>query len=196
MIGKSAQKRRVTTTDSKHGMPVSQNILERKFNPERPAMAYVADITYIRLQNGWGYLCAIIDLFNREVIGWSIANHMRTEMVVAAFARAMAKRPPAKGAIFHTDRGSQFASNEFKEILLKAGFIQSMSRKGNCWDNAVIESFFGTLKVEVVGNKIYTDIDEARRFMFDYIETFYNTERLHSSLGYVSPSNFLSQKVA
>ncbi len=178
------------TTDSKHNMPVAPNLLNREFAVDKPNKAWVSDITYVWTTQGWLYLAVFIDLFNRKVVGWSMDTRISRELVIDAFDMAFANCYPNQGLIVHSDRGSQYASDDFTKKLKKLGFKQSMSRKGDCWDNAVAESFFGSLKTELIHNKKYATVAEARRNIFDYVEVFYNRERLHSSLGYMSPEEY------
>jgi Transposase and inactivated derivatives len=178
------------TTDSKHNMPVAPNLLNRGFIADSPNKAWVSDITYIWTMQGWLYLAVFIDLFHRKVVGWSMDTRMSRKLVLDAFDMAFTNCYPKQDLIVHSDRGSQYASDEFTNKLEKLGFKQSMSRKGDCWDNAVAESFFGSLKTELVHNKKYKTIAEARRDIFDYVEVFYNKERLHSTLGYMSPEEY------
>lgn len=194
--GKAGKKKKVKTTDSNHNLPISPNLLKQNFIVEKPNKVWVSDITYIWTMQGWAYLCVILDLFNREVIGWTIADNMKTKILIDAFDKAVRNNRPPDGVIFHSDRGSQYASNEFRKKLEDNNFVQSMSKKGDCYDNAVAESFFGTLKTEEVEDKIFLDVEDARLNMFDYIETFYNTERMHSFLGYISPKEFLDKHIA
>lgn len=178
------------TTDSKHNFPFALNLLNRQFAVNGPDLVYVSDITYIWTREGWLYLAVVIDLFSRQVVGWSLSNRMSRKLVINALLMAIWRRRPATGLIFHSDRGSQYCSNEFQKMLRIHGMISSMSRKGNCWDNAVAESFFGSLKIERVFFSEYTTREEARRDIVDYIEMFYNSDRRHSYLGYVSPKEF------
>lgn len=186
------QKRRYkATTDSNHALPVAPNRLDRKFEPAAPNQAWVADLTYIWTDEGWLYLAVVLDLFNREVVGWSIKPRMTADIVIDALAMAWFRRKPAAGLIHHSDRGSQYASAAFQTKLAEYGMLCSMSRKGNCWDNAPAESFFGSLKNERVHGTRYATRDEAVADLFDYIEVFYNRNRRHSTLGYQSPARFL-----
>lgn len=178
------------TTNSKHHLPVADNHLNRQFAVQRPNQVYAGDITYIHTQEGWLYLAVVIDLFSRQIVGWSMAEHMRTKLVNDALLMAIWKRKPAKGLLWHTDRGSQYASESHRALLKKYGIRQSMSRKGNCWDNAVSESFFHTLKTELIHHHNFRNRDEARQTVFEYIEVFYNRERLHSANGYLSPVDY------
>lgn len=176
------------TTNSRHSRPVAENILERKFNQDAPNKAWVSDITYIPTREGWLYLSTVIDLYSRSVVGWGMKERMTTQLVTDAFNMALMKRTPP--LIHHSDRGSQYASDEFQKLLREHGVQCSMSGKGNCYDNAVAESFFGTLKKELVYFEDYKTRDEAKRSIFEYIEIFYNRKRRHSSLGYKSPVEF------
>lgn len=181
------------TTDSKHNLPIAPNFLDRQFTVARPNQAYVGDITYIHTQEGWLYLAVVIDLYSRQIVGWSMAEHMRAELVNDALLMALWQRKPSKGLLWHTDRGSQYASDSHRKLLAQHGIIQSMSRTGNCWDNAVSESFFHILKTELVHHERYQTRAEAKQNMFEYIEVFYNRERLHSANGYLSPVNYEMQ---
>lgn len=178
------------TTDSKHSLPIASNLLDRNFKSNQPNQAYVGDITYIPTQEGWLYLAVVIDLFSRQVVGWSMDESMKTELVNSALLMALWKRKPRKGLLWHTDRGSQYASESHRMLLKEHEVIQSMSRKGNCWDNAVSESFFHTLKVELIHNITFKTREEAKQAIFEYIEVFYNRLRIHSSNGYLSPIDF------
>ena len=162
------------TTDSKHNHPIAPNLLNREFDVDMPDQYYVGDITYIATQEGWLYLAVVIDLFSRKVVGWSMANHMRASLVNDALLMALWSRKPEKGLVWHTDRGSQYASECHRSLLKEHGVIQSMSRKGNCWDNAVSESFFHSLKTECVHHCQFKTREEAKQAIFDYIEVFYN----------------------
>lgn len=175
------------TTNSDHNLPVAENLLNRDFTPDAPNKAWVADITYIWTNEGWLYLAVVIDLFSRAVVGWSMSERMTRSLVMDAFTLAVMRRNPPPGLIHHSDRGSQYASNDFQALLDKHGAICSMSRKGNCWDNAPAESFFAVLKRAVVFHNQYQTRAEARQSIFDYIERFYNRKRIHSSLGYRTP---------
>jgi len=186
------KKKYKTTTDSNHHFPVAPNIIKRNFKPERISQTWVSDITYIRTLQGWLYLTTVIDLFDRQVIGWSLSKTMHTaETVIPAWNMAARKRQITQELIFHSDRGVQYACKEFTQILKKHLKVkQSMSRKGNCWDNAVAESFFKTLKSELVYHCRYETIEQAKLSVFEYIEGWYNSKRLHSSLGYVTPIEY------
>jgi putative transposase len=183
-----------TTTDSNHPFPIAENGLNRNFTPQQPDQTWVADITYIPTQQGWLYLSVVIDLFSRRVVGWSMAEHMRVDLVLNALEAALGHRVPAdSGLLFHSDRGSQYASGDYRTALKKAGIGCSMSRKGNCWDNAVAESFFGTLKTELISSREFDTREDAKTTIVEWIEVFYNRERLHSTLNYLSPVQFEQQ---
>ena len=187
---KARGKRRfVVTTDSKHDLPIAPNLLARDFSPAAPDAVWAGDITYISTAQGWLYLAAVIDLHSRQVVGWSMQPHMQTSLVADALRMAWFRRRPAAGLIFHSDRGSQYCSAEFQAILAGYGMRSSMSRKGNCWDNAPTESLWGSLKV---GRLHGCQFDTRRQAMDEVIDwlTFYNHRRLHSTLGYVSPMQF------
>lgn len=183
------------TTESKHTWPVSPNLLERNFTVEAPDKAWVSDITYLATRTGWMYLTVIIDLFSRLVVGWALSSSLSHEMVIAALKRAIRRRRPGKGLIFHSDRGVQYACADFRKELAEHGFIQSMSRKGDCWDNAVAESFFGIMKTELVYHEKYEGHQDTLHSVFEYIEAFYNRERRHSTLEYLPPAEFEKQKL-
>jgi len=185
------------TTNSAHESPIAENVLNREFSVAKPNQAYVGDITYISTKEGWLYLAVVIDLYSRAVVGWSMSERMQTSLVNDALMAAIWQRKPAKGLIWHTDRGSQYASESHRLLLAQHGIVQSMSRKGNCWDNAVSESFFHTLKTELIHHENYQTREAAKKSVFEYIEVFYNRQRLHSKNGYVSPAGFESRlKVA
>jgi len=181
------------TTNSKHRFPVAPNLLERNFTTQAPDKVWVSDITYLATRTGWLYLTVIIDLFSRMVVGWSLSSSLSHEMVVTALKRAIKHRQPAKGVIFHSDRGVQYACTDFRKALNQHGFIQSMSRKGDCWDNAVAESFFGVMKTELVYHERYDNHQDTLHSIFEYIEIFYNRKRRHSTLGYLTPVEFEMQ---
>jgi transposase InsO family protein len=178
---------RVCTTDSKHCLPVAENLLDQNFVADRTDQVWLADITYIPTGEGWLYLAVILDLFTRKVVGWAMRDHLRAELTIAALTMATQRRRPAAGLIHHSDRGSQYAAGDYRDILRAAAIVQSMSRKGNCWDNAPMESFFGTLKTELVHQGDYPNRDAARRDLFAYIEGYYNRQRRHSAIGYITP---------
>jgi putative transposase len=183
------------TTDSKHHFPVAPNLLERNFTTNAPDRAWVSDITYLATRTGWLYLTVIIDLFSRLVVGWALSSSLSHEMVVTALKRAVRTRRPGKGVVFHSDRGVQYACNDFRKELDNHGFVQSMSRKGDCWDNAVAESFFGIMKTELVYHERYEGHQDTLHSIFEYIEVFYNRQRRHSTLDYLCPAEYEKQKV-
>jgi putative transposase len=178
------------TTDSNHSLPVADNVLDRQFDASAPNEKWVADITYIPTREGWLYLAAVEDLYSRMVVGWSMADHMQSRLVVDALEMAVKRRLPEEGLLAHSDRGGQYASDHYQRLLGKHGIQCSMSDKGQCWDNAPMESFFASLKKELVHHEDYASRAEARASIVEYIETFYNPRRRHSSLGYVSPAEY------
>jgi transposase InsO family protein len=178
------------TTNSKHNESISPNLLNRNFQVDEPNQVWVGDITYIWTDMGWLYLATVIDLFSRKVVGWSMSNRMKTSLVNDAMLMAIWQRKPPKGLIWHTDRGSQYASKEHRALLKQHHIQQSMSRKGDCWDNAVAESFFHTLKTELVFHERYKTREQAHASIFEYIEVFYNRKRRHSANNLMSPANF------
>ena len=180
----------VHTTDSNHNLPVYENVLDRQFEQTEVNRAWVSDITYIRTLSGWLYLAVVLDLYSRKIVGWAMAPNMPAELVCTALQIAIAQRRPSPGLIVHSDRGSQYASHEYRELLERHDFQGSMSRKGNCWDNAVMERFFLNLKMERVWRRQYANHAEAIRDVTDYIVNFYNSRRLHSSLGYLPPNGY------
>jgi transposase InsO family protein len=185
-IAPKRRRKHKLTTDSNHDLPVAPNLLERRFTTSEPDEVWVSDITYIETRQGWLYLCVFIDLYSRLVVGWAMADRMPAELVTSAFRMGVQHRGRAP-IVVHSDRGSQYASWLFTELLEEHGCLQSMSRKGDCWDNAVAESFFGTLKSELVHQRDFVTRIEACTSIFDYIEIFYNRNRLHSALGYLTP---------
>ena len=178
------------TTDSTHAQPIASNVLDRQFAADAPNRKWAGDITYIPTDEGWLYLAGVIDLHSRRIVGWSMTDHMQTDLVADALAMALARRRPGPGLLHHSDRGVQYASDAYQELLQEHGIQVSMSGKGDCWDNAVMESFWATLKTELVHHEHYSTREQARLSIFEYIEVFYNRKRLHSSLGYVSPEAF------
>ncbi len=178
------------TTDSDHHAPVAPNTLDREFDAPSRDRKWVTDMTYIATDEGWLYLAVVMDLFSRRVVGWSMTDHMRSELVTDALKMAVAHRRPGRGLLHHSDRGVQYASDAYQGLLAEHGMDCSMSRRGNCYDNAVMESFFGTLKTELVHHERYATHAQARASIFEYIEVFYNRQRLHSTLGYLSPEAF------
>jgi transposase InsO family protein len=187
--GKRRRRFRVTT-QSDHTLPLAPNVLARDFNASAPNQKWVGDITYIWTREGWLYLAVLIDLFSRRVVGWSMSDRLTTDLPLRALTMAIASRRPPRGLVHHTDRGCHYASAEYRQVLADHGLVASMSRKGNCWDNAVAESFFATLKTELVRDIDFITHDHARREVFSYIEAFYNRRRRHSYLGYVNPNRF------
>lgn len=199
-----AKRKFKATTDSEHPFPIADNVLDREFKTAEPDQVWVADMTYIWTGEGWLYLAVIIDLFSRRVVGWSMADHMRTELVLTALEAALGHRQASPhGLMFHSDRGSQYASADYQVALQDAGIQGSMSRRANCWDNAVAESFFGTLKTELIYPRTFSDRAGAKTIIAEWIEVFYNRQRIHSTIGFLSPVQFeekywlsLSQSVA
>ena len=180
----------VATTDSNHSQPVAENLLERDFTATAPNRKWLTDITYLSTKEGWLYLAAVLDVFSRKIVGWSVSERIDTELVKSALQMATTQRAPGPGLLHHSDRGVQYASDAYQQILDDLGAVCSMSRKGDCWDNAMMESFFGSLKTEWVYGKDYQTREEAKQDIFKYIEMFYNRQRRHASLGYVSPAEF------
>lgn len=178
------------TTDSRHGLPIPPNLLDRRFEVFERDRRWASDITYIWTAEGWLYLAVVMDLYNRKIVGWAMQSTLEQPLVNQALAMALASRRPAPGLLHHSDRGSQYASGEYQQLLDQQGIERSMSRKGNCWDNAPVESFFSTLKQELVDDRRYQTRYEARSEIFEYIEVWYNRRRLHSTLGYLSPDEF------
>jgi putative transposase len=178
------------TTQSQHRFPVAANTLERAFTVEAPNRVWAGDITYVWTLEGWLYLAVLLDLYSRRVIGWAMSQRITVELTEQALTMALAKRAPMAGLLHHSDRGSQYAATSYQRVLDEYGLIPSMSRKGNCWDNACVESFFGTLKRELVYQRRYVTREEARQDLFEYIEVFYNRQRRHSTLGYHSPAEY------
>ena len=189
-IFSKVRKKFKATTNSKHNLPIAENILNREFSISVPNTHWVGDISYIWTQEGWLYLATVIDLYSRAIVGWAVQERMTSKLVEDALLMAIWRRKPPRGLIFHSDRGSQYASTSFQELLKMYRMISSMSRKGNCWDNAVAESFFKTIKTELTYHCTYATREEARESIFEYIEVFYNRKRLHSSIGYMAPMQF------
>ncbi len=187
------KKRFHRTTDSNHRFPIAPNLLQRHFSAPEPNCAWVSDVTYIWTREGWLYFAATLDLYSRRVVGWSFGTENDTALVLRALDMAVTARRPAPGLIFHSDRGSTYASAAFRAALERHGMLASMSRKGDCWDNAVAESFFASLKGEWLQPQGYETIADAKADVFQYVEGFYNRERLHSTLGHVSPAAFEAQ---
>ena len=184
------------TTDSAHTLPVAHNLLDRDFEAQGPNEKWVADITYIRTYEGWLYLATVMDLFGRRIVGWATSATIDADLVADAFHRAVRARCPEPGLVHHSDRGTQYASEHFQSLLELFGIQCSMSRKGNCWDNACMERFFCSLKTEWISDTIYPTREAAHHAIFEYIETFYNTKRRHASLSYMTPVQFETQAAA
>ena len=184
------RRRWVRTTDSRHQHPIAPNLLARNFTVDAPNRAWVADITYLPTKTGWLYLAVILDLYSRAVVGWSMSRRIDGKLTLDALDAALMRRPVKAGVIAHSDRGSQYAATEYQKRLQQHGMVCSMSRKGDCWDNAVVESFFATLKLELLGDDIFEDQASAQKLVFEYIEAYYNRRRRHSTLGYVSPAAY------
>ena len=189
-IAAKIYRREKRTTQSDHQREVAENILKREFLREGPNQVWTSDITYIRTEEGWLFLAVVLDVYSRKIIGWEVDKGLGSDLVERAIRKALRKRQVQSGMIFHSDQGIQYTSESFKELLKERGFIQSMSRRGNCYDNAVTERFFRTLKTELIRRRRYKSRDEARRSIFEYIEIFYNRKRLHSAIGYLSPVEF------
>ena len=189
-IAAKTRRKFCVTTDSNHDRPVAENVLNREFGPEAPNQAWTADITYVATGEGWLYLAAVEDLNSRRIVGWSMGSRIDSRLVVDALEMALAGRRPGAGLVAHSDRGSQYASEHYQRVLTKHGITCSMSRRANCWDNAPMESFFSSLKKELVHSESYVTRAEARASLFEYIEVFYNRIRRHSSLGYMSPAEY------
>jgi transposase InsO family protein len=185
---------RIRTTDSKHAEPIAPNVLERQFAAPQPDRTWCCDITYIGTDEGPLYLAAVIDGCSRRIVGWAMADHLRAELCLDALDMALQRRCPPRGLLHHSDRGVQYASRVYREFLERHGLVASMSRTGNCYDNALMESFFGTLKTEWVYYEHYTTREQARRSIFEYIEVFYNRQRRHSAIGYLSPEEFETRR--
>lgn len=178
------------TTDSKHNLPVAPNLLDRNFQVDRPDTVWCSDISYLWTIEGWLYLAVVIDLYSRKVVGWAMSSRLKGSLVTEAFSMAYWRRKPGKGLIHHSDRGSQYAGSDYRQLLDTYGMICSMSRKGDCWDNAVAESFFHSLKTEWTAEILYPTRNDARSDVIQYIEMFFNSQRLHSYLGYKNPNDF------
>ena len=194
-IRAKSRKKYKVTTDSKHSLPVAENIVNRDFAPGIANKTWCADITYIWTSEGWLYLAAVIDVGTRKIVGWSMAARMTQDLVLDAIEMAYKRQNPGRGLKHHSDRGSQYAGKAYQRRLWRFGMIGSMSRKGDCWDNAVMESFFHTLKVEFVFHENFKTRDAAKSSIFEWIEVFYNRQRIHSSLGYVSPECYENREL-
>jgi putative transposase len=189
-LGRRAKKRFRSTTDSNHRLPVAENLLKRQFQVCEPNRVWASDLSYIPTAEGWLYLCVILDLFSRKVVGWAMGARMDASLMIHSLAMAYRRRKPLAGVIFHSDRGSQYCASDFRDLVADLGMRQSMSRRGDPWDNAPVESFFKTLKIELCGDRAFSTRSEARSAIFEYLEAFYNRERLHSSLGYQTPEEY------
>jgi putative transposase len=183
-------KKFTVTTNSKHNEPVAENLLNREFSVCSPNTVWVSDLTYLKIGRKWYYIIVFIDLFSRIVVGWDLSDSLERHPTIKAFNKAILRRNPEKGLMVHSDRGIQYASHDFRKMLKKNGFVQSMSRKGNCWDNAVAKSFFHTLKTQYTHHVRFKDRDSAECGLFNYIEIYYNRRRRHSANGYKSPAVF------
>jgi transposase InsO family protein len=181
------------TTDSNHDLYISPNVLARNFSATQANQKWVGDITYIRTLHGWLYLATVIDLYSRKVVGWSMKTHMEASLVCDALKMALTNRGSPEGTLFHSDRGSQYCSNDFRSLISDSNFVQSMSRKGNCWDNAVAESFFKTLKTEAIYCLPLQSVEKTKNTVFEYIEIYYNRQRMHSSINYCNPVDYEEQ---
>ncbi len=194
--GKSHRKQRVSTTHSKHSQPRSANLLERDFTASEPDQKWLSDITYLSTTEGWLYLAVVLDVFSRRVVGWGFSSSLESSLVVNAFEMACQSRKPSDGLVFHSDQGVQYASAEFRQTLARLEVVQSMSRRGDCWDNSPCESFFSTLKLELDLRKSRGSKLETQAIVFEWMEVFYNRQRLHSSLDFQSPAEFENSRAA
>jgi transposase InsO family protein len=190
LCGRQKGRYHVQTTDSNHDQPIAPNLLPRVPKAAAPNQIWVADITYIKVPEGWLFLAAILDLYSRRIVGWAMSQRIDTALVLDALRMALLHRNPPASLLFHSDRGVQYASGDYRRALAQAGLVASMSRKGNCYDNAAMESFWSTLKLELIYRRDFTSQSQARNEIFDYIEAFYNRQRAHSSLGFLSPVDF------
>jgi putative transposase len=190
LVARPRPRRFVRTTNSKHGFGIAPNRLRRQFSPDAPNRVWATDITYIQTKRGWLYLAVVLDLYSRRVVGWSMQPYQDRRLVLTALAMGLTTRRPSPGLLHHSDRGVQYACDDYQRLLSDAEMVPSMSRKADCWDNAVVESFFSTLKQELVYRRDFATHDEARAALFEYIEGFYNRTRRHSTLGYLSPLEY------
>lgn len=190
LCGRQKKRYRVQTTDSRHAEPVAPNRLMEAPVASRANQIWVADITYVLTAPGWVYVAAILDLYSRRIVGWAVSQQIDTSLVLMALSMALTHRQPPVGLIFHSDRGVQYASGDYRRALTAAGLVASMSRKANCYDNAVMEAFWSTLKLELIYRRDFEHVGQLRQALFDYIEVFYNRQRLHSALGYQTPAGF------
>ncbi len=185
-----ATKKFVVTTDSNHNEPIAPNLLNRNFTAKAPNKVWVSDITYLKVGRKWHYLTVFMDLYSRIIVGWNLSHSLDRHSTIHAFTKALMRRRPGKGLLVHSDQGVQYASSDFRRLLRSNEYVQSMSRKGDCWDNAVAESFFHTLKTQLIYHVKFRNKQEAERSLFHYIEVYYNRRRRHSSVGYLSPADF------
>jgi len=192
LCGRQKRRYRVRTTDSHHDHPIAPNLLAQAPKASRPNQIWVADITYIKTKEGWLFLAAILDLYSRKIVGWNMGPWLDTQLILKALQMALFNRQPPANLLFHSDRGVQYASGDYRQALARAGLVPSMSRKANCYDNAAMESFWSTLKLELVYRTKFISRQQARAAIFDYIESFYNRQRSHSALNYLSPVDFES----
>jgi transposase InsO family protein len=190
ICGRQRKRYRVLTTDSNHDQPIAPNRLAELPAPTGPDQVWAADITYVSTAQGWAYVAAVLDLYSRRIVGWAVGQQIDTALVMRALSMALVHRQPPKGLIFHSDRGVQYASGEFRQALEKARLVASMSRRGNCYDNATMEAFWSTLKLELIYRRQFENAAQVRQAIFDYIEVFYNRQRMHSALGYQTPADF------
>jgi len=190
LCGRQKKRYRVVTTNSKHDEPIAPNRLAEMPLPEKPDRIWVADITYVSTAQGWVYVAAVLDLYSRKIVGWAVSRQIDTALVLMALSMALTRRQPPAGLVFHSDRGVQYASGDYRQALAAARLVAWMSRKGNCYDNAAMEAFWSTLKLELIYRRQFEDASQLRQALFDYIEVFYNRQRLHSALGYRSPAEF------
>lgn len=190
LCGRQKKRYRVKTTDSKHDQPIAPNRLAQAPAPTQPDQLWVADITYVLTAGSWVYVAAILDLYSRRIVGWAVSQRIDTALVLSALNMALCHRQPPAGLLFHSDRGVQYASADYRRALENARLVASMSRKANCYDNAAMEAFWSTLKLELIYRRTFADAAQVRTALFDYIEVFYNRQRLHSSLGYQTPAGF------
>lgn len=190
ICGRQKKRYRVVTTDSNHNQPIAPNRLAQTPVACGPNQIWVADITYVTTAQNWVYVAAILDLYSRRIVGWAVSQYINTALVMQALTMALCHRQPPAGLIFHSDRGVQYASADYRQALEDAHLVASMSRQGNCYDNAAMEAFWSTLKLELIYRRKFGDATEVRHALFDYVETFYNRQRLHSALGYQTPAQF------
>ena len=190
LCGRQKKRYRVRTTDSKHAEPIAPNRLAGAPAATRPDQLWAADITYVATAAGWVYVAAILDLYSRRIVGWAVSPQIHTALVLRALSMALTHRQPPAGLIFHSDRGVQYASAQYRRALTTAGLVASMSRKATCYDNATMEAFWSTLKLELIYRRQFADASQLRQALFDYLEVFYNRQRLHSALGYQTPASF------